>query len=62
MDGNAQAKAFAPSAVRPVLRVRTPIDLAEGNQPPRHVEDTDLIRYCLEEHKDRLAVLDTSYS
>jgi hypothetical protein len=38
------------------------IDLAEGNQPQRDVESTDLIRHVAEEHSAWLEILGISES
>ena len=62
MDGNAKANALRLRLHVLCFECARLIDLTEGNQHPRHVEDMALIRHCLEEHRDWLEVLGISES
>jgi hypothetical protein len=58
LDRKAQAKALRLRLYVLCSVCARLIDLAEGNQPQRDVEGTDLIRHAAEEHADWLEVLD----
>jgi hypothetical protein len=62
MDADAQANALRLRLYVLCSECARLIDLAEGNQHPRRVEDMDLIRHCVEEHRDWLGVLGISES